>query len=372
MNFRLLENGIDSLKFGLQFYYQYLKLEDKYNDENPGLLKMAVISIHNAVELLSKKLLTEVNEVLIYKNLDSEVLLEVLGEEREAAIEGMGNIPLEWSLISRNADIQTIDYSVCIKRLTTIFKLSDRQKYTLDQLSHLRNKLTHFGISRDLDFFRILIVIDNTLKLIMNLFSKELKAKDREHLDSLYIDIEDVLEEALYFIETEWIAFYSDNFVKMNNTIKELINNENMVKYLKSKELEINVESGQYSDSGDLSIIIKDNQDDTFIHINTHHIPDSNLTLFLNHDSGLIYFLIDHNAMLLEKSDLYIYKSFKSFTDLDLLINDVDYWEKLKPKKNNKSQEQNECMRKEFNMSNIIFAITQATNEKFKNKSNAI
>lgn len=370
MHFRLLRNGIDSLQFGLNFYYQYLRLEDKYDDNNPGLLKMSVISIHNAIELLSKKLLSEVNEILIYKKLDSEILLELLGEQRNASTKGMTNIPLEWSLISSNADIHTIDYNDCIKRMTTIFKLSDNQKQTLDELGNLRNQVTHFGINKgEIDFFRVLIVINRALKLIMDFFYKELKSNDEEHhLNALSGDLEDIVEEATYVIEKHWSTFYSENFSSINNALEELKDNEKMNQYLETNGLKMEITTGPYIESQDLSIIIKNNQNDSLIHIDTYHVPDSDFTLFLDYKSGLIYFLIDHNAMLFEQSDLYIYKSFKVFDDPDLLIDNIDYWKKLRSKKKDKSQEQNECIRKEFNIPNIIDAITKATNATLKNK----
>lgn len=60
MKLQLLENALDSLKFGLNFYQKFLNFDNLYDDEISGYLKMAVICIHNSVELLSKNMLSDI------------------------------------------------------------------------------------------------------------------------------------------------------------------------------------------------------------------------------------------------------------------------------------------------------------------------
>lgn len=365
MHFRLLENGLDSLRFGLQFYYKYIKLEDKYAEDNPGYLKMGVISIHNTIELLSKKLLSEVNEILIYKDLEDESLLKSLGEQRRYT-----SFSIERDLIFSNANIKTINYTDCINRLAIVFDLSNNQKETLRTLGHLRNQVTHFGINNNqIDFFRVLIVINRSLKMITDFFYKELKFLGEEaELDTFYGDLEDILEEANYVVEAHWSMLYSENFEKINEIVEELLNNEKLKHFLETKDLQMYVNTGPHNESPDISICIKDNKNNDLVYIDTYHIPDSDLTLFLNRESGLIYFVIDHNAMLDEQKDLYIYKNFKNFHDADLLIDEIDYWDKLKFKfQKKKPKEQDEFTKKELDISNISSTITKAINEKLKN-----
>lgn len=65
---------------GLEFYKNYLNSfienEQNLNFNKDSYLKLAVICIHNSVEILSKMILSEFNDLLIYKNLD-DVLLDL-------------------------------------------------------------------------------------------------------------------------------------------------------------------------------------------------------------------------------------------------------------------------------------------------------
>ncbi|MEI2437860.1 hypothetical protein [Priestia megaterium] len=361
MKLHLMENGIDSLKFGIDFYQKYLRLPNKYHDENPGYLKMAVISIHNAIELFSKQLLIDVNEVLIYKNLDSNVLLKVLAEQRNEREEGLKDTPIDWSLVTMNADVHTIDYNVCITRLKTIFELTKQQYHTLKELSILRNQLTHFGIDRTIDFHEILLVINDSLKLIDLFYHNHLETDDAYYyLNQLHENdlFESVIEEAQVILEQHWAAYYSDNFVDINHTMQEIESDSDFFKILQSKHLDIDIELGDHSDSQNVTLRINSDQTDFDLQLTTYHSPKNDITIFIDEDTELMHFFINHEKLLLEKDKpLYIYKKPKDYTDE--LDNDTDYWESVK-----NHQKNNDCIKKDFNKSEIASALLDIVNNK--------
>lgn len=84
MLLHLLDNGLNSFTVGLDFYNKYLFDEnlsidlDKYY----GNLKFAVIGIQNATELVIKKLLSNINDLLIYdmETIDKPDVLKYIGK----------------------------------------------------------------------------------------------------------------------------------------------------------------------------------------------------------------------------------------------------------------------------------------------------
>jgi hypothetical protein len=161
VRFELLDNGLDSLKFGLDFYSKFLYLEDKYDEENPGFLKMSVICIQNAIELFIKKILSNYNELLIYKDISNEKLLEIYAYK----LNNHFKTPLDYHLIN-DIDIITVDYSKLVDRFAIMCNLKSSETKTLYDLGRLRNKLTHFGLDKMIDFYEVLVVINNSIDII--------------------------------------------------------------------------------------------------------------------------------------------------------------------------------------------------------------
>ena len=62
----LADNALDSIQYGLRSYKQFLSLPNKHLDNNPTHLKVAILMIHNGVELVLKHYLSSLNELLIY------------------------------------------------------------------------------------------------------------------------------------------------------------------------------------------------------------------------------------------------------------------------------------------------------------------
>lgn len=309
MHIELEENALDSLKYGLEYYEKFLNLVDKYRTDNPTYLKMALIMIHNSVELFIKKALSNINELLIYSDLSNEKFLEIYSRRIESDIE----ISLDEFMTGDEYSIHTVDYTTLIKRFKTICGLNSKEFINLDWLGKYRNKVNHFGIDMTIEYNRILTVINNALDLLTGVIYKHLISNKQGNiiLDSVYEQILDLLEIGQYEEEAAWAAYYSDNFVEINSYIQELENDIDFKKLLKEKNYKLEIEQGSYSDSSWVFINFINEIEEKSEYISIKNDLFYNVTLFVGESiDGPIYFVLDHNEYLISEEDakcFYIY-----------------------------------------------------------------
>ncbi|MQR93679.1 hypothetical protein [Fictibacillus phosphorivorans] len=348
MRLELFENGIDSLRFGMDFYDKYLMLEDKYDPtSNPGYLKMAVISFHNCLELFSKKLLSDENELLIYGDLSNEILLGLIRHKKNTERE----IPLDYYVISDQINVLTIDYIECIKRLGIIFDLSKSQINTLEAMGKIRNKVTHFGLDKTIDFHEILIEINKALNLITDFFYENLKNNDKAEnpLDSIYENLLDLIDRAEVEEYESWEVFYANNFQDLNYTFDSLNENEQFKSELMAKGFTFEVELGAYSHSSTITFRLLNKRGELNKEIQSTNIPRLNSTVFTGGTiTGPIYFVIDHSKKILEEEKYcYIYHKPKEQNEFE--FEDQKFWEEDLQKRNGK-----QCYGTYFNEDQLI------------------
>ncbi|WP_182007275.1 hypothetical protein [Priestia aryabhattai] len=228
MEFYLLENGLDSLKIGVDFYNKFLdfyfdntqKDADNHEYDKFSYLKLSVMCIHNSVEILSKKVLSDVNELLIYSDISAKSnLLNFIDGDK-------GNdIPLHSSLIALESKVHTIEYLESLKRLAKVFNIKNEIVDNLERLGHIRNQIIHFGIAKPTDYHTILGIINRSLQFIVDFFLHEKELLDEDSTLSIFTTLINggTVEENL------WISLFDDNFVNFVSLIEEsvkLINNE--------------------------------------------------------------------------------------------------------------------------------------------------
>ncbi|TDL72084.1 hypothetical protein E2R56_16720 [Rhodococcus qingshengii] len=129
MQFNLLDNGIDSLKASgdilLDYYLDY--------EFERHQIKDAVFHFMHGVEIVSKYLLSQKNEELLFKKLI----------EYQEAKKKMEDNNL-FSVFDANPEIRTIDIMTALKRLDSQTRVKiDKELYdSLDQIRLFRNQLT--------------------------------------------------------------------------------------------------------------------------------------------------------------------------------------------------------------------------------------
>jgi hypothetical protein len=193
LKFSLLQNGLDSLVQGVE-------LALGCRDEQ-GRLKVAILLVAQAVELILKERLRREHWSLIFKR------LETAGNE--------------------NAHTVTVGQAVDRLRQIAGVVLSKQESAALDRLRRIRNQIQHYEI--EISFEQALGQINEAIAFLVSFLDSELGIDIRELLeDSSYEElleveriveeletiaqrrIEDVREEVLPFSASERAAFYFD------------------------------------------------------------------------------------------------------------------------------------------------------------------
>jgi len=301
MQLQLLDNGIDSLHQGVRFYKMYLT--NGISDfEEHSCLKLAVICIHNAIEILSKKMLSDVNELLIYKEM-SETLLEFIGKQCKYFNETGYQMELHDSLISGDADVFTIEYRECIKRIKIIFCIDDKYIDDLIQLGNIRNKITHFGLDRDIDYHNILGVLNRTLDFIVEFFYSKFSEGRTNPMEFLYDEILFVIDYGESIEQEVWGAYFSETFIELNEVFKKLFMDTSLDDILREKGLKMEISTGKLEDSQDIRVEISSEDGKKCYQLYTVSNPRLDSTILADED--YLYAVIDHSDANLP---FYIYK----------------------------------------------------------------
>ncbi|RKD32286.1 hypothetical protein BET03_02955 [Thermohalobacter berrensis] len=302
MEFELLQNGIDSLNTGVAFYEKYIFYDDNYEFQRDSYLKLSVISIQNAIEILGKKVLCDINELLIYKDI-SEPLLDLL----KGRIENEFYVPIHEALVVSEADVFTISYKECITRLKHLFNISKKDYEDLKQIGKIRNKLIHLGLTKLIDYHEILGVINRVLDFIIEFFYPKLKKEKPEQMELLYDKICDLIEEGEIEEETVWSIFFAHQFEEINPIVKQACFEINEELALKKENIKVNLDIDKYAEASSFILKFEDlNEGLVYDSIFTINIPRLDVTFLIGECSiGPIYAVIDH---LEDENNFYIYK----------------------------------------------------------------
>ena len=211
MQFHIMNNGIDSLRFGLKHYNIFLENCDDIHmniDEYFSDLKFSTVAFHNAIELFTKKILYDVNELLIF-NVDTsdKFIAKALYQKYT---EGNADAHLDyWTVGKVDQDdpaYKTIDYKKSIAILQQILskELSECDYKELVRLGKMRNLMTHLGYWDDFFWYRILITINKCLGLINKFYYKQLRNGKRYFDDFLLEQIKLVIEKSEKQIKLLW------------------------------------------------------------------------------------------------------------------------------------------------------------------------
>ncbi len=304
MNLSLVENGWDSLSYGLTYYESFLKLEDKYSNNNPSHLKMAIIMIHNACELFLKSYLSSINDLLIYNLNDKENKNELLSFYSKSLKDRENN--LEYYLLNEKNKVKTIDYSDLVKVFNSIFPLKPKYLWGLNTIGVYRNMVTHYGINLKNEYYRVLLSIGAALGFIFEKLYKFIKTEKSTQLYNLYDNIYIQSEEHLV---EEWINSNRDNFSNITSYIDDIINTPTNQNYYNQNKIEFKWNKN-VNDDGFNEIHIHCGKLSKTIY--TIPSPFLNVTFFADDldPDGPIYFILDHSESK-SKKDLIIFKNSK-------------------------------------------------------------
>ncbi|RAZ66956.1 hypothetical protein [Planococcus maitriensis] len=305
MEFHLLENGINSLKIGINFYnkfqdYYYDTDTSAYEFDENSYLKLALLNIHHSVEILTKKTLSDVNELLIYSDISSKSnLLEYINFENEIVV------PLYEALTVADAQVYTIDYSESIKRLKVIFGgMKEEYFETLIGIGQLRNQITHLGISKPIDSHTIVGAINRTLEFIKSFF---LEFRQLSENQLLIGEIELSYLNGSRVEEWIWRSVMAEQFKLLCDLVIQSCDFVNSEYEKELLEFNIHVES-------DITIKLKQAEEESFLLWSSNY-PNIDATIFMGvskngNEEDEIVAIIDHT----ENKYLYLCKNpYKSY-----------------------------------------------------------
>jgi len=155
------------------------------------------------------------NELLIYDDIDEVIkYYNVLGEKSQ---------PIHKFLISNHIDIKTIEYSSCYTRLQHIYgeEIKKEDIEDLKNIGYERNAITHFGISKELDYHKLILLIHNVLKVIDRIILPKLDIDTPENKE-LREKIKDI-KTIIYFGQMVAKAEWSKNTTGQLECIREIL-----------------------------------------------------------------------------------------------------------------------------------------------------
>jgi hypothetical protein len=145
----LLENAIDSLKVGMDFFIK---------DEYPYSNKHAILTIFHSIELILKEYLYRKNPILIYKNIDKPI----------------------------NEDSSTVGIDSLFLRLENLkIGLPEEYKIIIRKIKKRRNRIEHHRYERDENDSS---VIGEALKFITYFVEDKLNVELSDHIDPVLLD----------------------------------------------------------------------------------------------------------------------------------------------------------------------------------------
>ena len=311
MIYNLFENGLNSLDMGVEFYDKYFHTDNPFEDEQGYRhLKLAVICIHNSLEILIKYLLTKQNELLIFDNLSNPGLLEVIKLHNEFPYKN--NIPLNDIVNSRDISVSTITYKEAVNRIKVFIDIKEKDSLSLENIGIIRNKIIHFGIYKLTNFYEIIGAVNNSLDFILNTLYPYFKQDKNDYydIDKLYEKAEETLHFGRKKEHEYWSSFYSYEFETLNKILYEVIDDTEIKELLEQKKLNIRLEKEKYIEASNVKIIVFGSDMNKNLH--TINYPGLNLTLFKDNEEKVLAY-IDHHHNLLNDENKAIFECKKPF-----------------------------------------------------------
>lgn len=161
MKYTLSDNAISSLSIAIDNFKKFYYFNDKYSQsECHEAMKICIVFLENAIELMLKDILVSNDPLSIYEHPNSREIKRALGLVTDTC-------KLEDILISKG-NFKTITYTKTIQEYNKKFHNSDKVYNILNDLGKKRNAITHFGIDETTDEDELIITIINVFDVIYN------------------------------------------------------------------------------------------------------------------------------------------------------------------------------------------------------------
>lgn len=154
----------------------------------------------------------------------------------------------------------------------------------------------HIGIDKKIDFYQILIAINETLNIIKRLLQniKPYYKHEKECLIGISKSIENIIELSSPLIQESWEVYCSYTFEEIESGFYDLEHNENFKDFLQKNSLEIDIECSGFHPATEYQITFKATTNNKSIVLQSINIPEKSVTLFSMNTQNKVCFLFDH------------------------------------------------------------------------------
>ena len=237
MQLSLLDNALDSLEWTLKHLGVFLKKDPYFENRKMSAsdLKQAIINLNGCLELLFKKLISDINEALIFDFEKSNIPALQFYRDK---LRGSTNLTMYDYFIENNAEIYTISYNKCIDYFCDIYEIGPAYKNAFNHLRQIRNSIMHLGIDYKHQYYILVEYLEKVLWLIQNeLLPKLGLAKDiLTKKQSSFLPVQSAFAD---ISNTLWKQLYGEQINSIADKLEEAFNDIRIKSYLSNIDRKI-------------------------------------------------------------------------------------------------------------------------------------
>lgn len=326
MEILLLDNAIDSFEWTLRHLTSFLELDSHFvnPDKSTTYLKQAILSLNNSLELFFKVKISEVNPLLIYKNINSNSLPPVINDYYRKTIKGEISVALYDYVIS-NSDLHTIDYSKCIELYCSLYSIPAGNHKDFTELNGLRNGLMHLGINDQSEYYIVAGRLARILFFMQNNLLRSLENK-YPRIEGLLPEITSIEFTLTSLEDNIWSCIKSEHKELICKDIEKHFNSYELTNYMEDHNIKANFGLTLDIDFMCFSIGMLQNKQDVEI-ASGYSNAKSNCIIISDSDykDGPIFGVIELNENLSLPQKFYIARS-ENGVDIPEFCEQGDFW----------------------------------------------
>ncbi|EPR13903.1 hypothetical protein [Ruminiclostridium papyrosolvens] len=213
----------------------YFKEADKF----ATYLKQGIINLNNALELLMKKAISDINEIIIFESKSKDKVHSCILEYYKLKRNNKIDIPLyDFVILKDPKDLKTIDYKDIIDLYCDLFDVGDALRDDFKELNKIRNSFIHLGIDYKQEYYKLAGHINSILWFLQFIYFKKFKYNKRK-LDSLLCNISQVGFGFSQVEETLYKELFQNNIDMVGKDLEQTFNDTEVQTYIKEKNVDV-------------------------------------------------------------------------------------------------------------------------------------
>lgn len=295
MLYTLFENARNSLHLAIEFYgypeyFEHFMVATKEEECN---IKIALIFLENALELLLKAILASDNPSSIFIKIDADSLVPI-----QRLIKSQSDFPFDENSICPE-DLRTISYGQTIDLYFAKYGKNNKVKAILTRLGKLRNAITHFGIHTPDEFDDVSNCMLLGFGVIIHYLYPHLVKIDEYY--GKYNDILDLVE-SFFFIPNDRSRLAQQKEQQLRAILSSAITSNEFQQFAKMSDYQI---FAQYSDKwldgkDDINFLYVERNNEYVGELCTKYVLLENVTVIYETEGTDILMVFFHDTDELE------------------------------------------------------------------------